>query len=110
MTEVQTPPTAALPPLVHPQISEQQAVIELDDFSLYYGPKRALWNFTLPIPGGTVTALIGPSGCGKSTLLRSINRLNDLIDNIRFEVPEPTTAAIAAISLGFFALSRRRKM
>src|SRR5262249_36772927 len=30
-----------------------------------------------------VTALIGPSGCGKSTLLRSVNRLNDLLDNVR---------------------------
>jgi len=33
----------------------------------------------------TVTAIIGPSGCGKSTFLRSINRINDLIPNIRVE-------------------------
>ena len=85
MTEVQTPATSTLPPLIHPQIGEQPPVIEIEDFSLYYGPKRALWSFTLPIPGGAVTALIGPSGCGKSTLLRSINRLNDLIDSVRFD-------------------------
>ncbi len=30
-----------------------------------------------------VTAFIGPSGCGKSTLLRCLNRMNDLIDNVR---------------------------
>ena len=30
-----------------------------------------------------VTAFIGPSGCGKSTFLRVINRMNDLIDNVR---------------------------
>ena len=30
-----------------------------------------------------VTALIGPSGCGKSTLLRCLNRMNDLIDDVR---------------------------
>jgi len=30
-----------------------------------------------------VTALIGPSGCGKSTLLRSVNRLNDLLPEVR---------------------------
>ncbi|MEO6033634.1 MAG: phosphate ABC transporter ATP-binding protein PstB, partial [Verrucomicrobiota bacterium] len=32
-----------------------------------------------------VTAFIGPSGCGKSTLLRCINRMNDLIDNVRID-------------------------
>ena len=30
-----------------------------------------------------MTAFIGPSGCGKSTFLRVINRMNDLIDNVR---------------------------
>jgi phosphate transport system ATP-binding protein len=39
----------------------------------------------MKVPRGKITALIGPSGCGKSTLLRSINRLNDLIDNVRIE-------------------------
>ena len=37
----------------------------------------------MPIPQGKVTALVGPSGCGKSTLLRSVNRLNDLVQNVR---------------------------
>ena len=32
-----------------------------------------------------MTALIGPSGCGKSTLLRCLNRMNDLIDDVRTE-------------------------
>ena len=32
-----------------------------------------------------VTALIGPSGCGKSTCLKTINRMNDLVDNCRIE-------------------------
>jgi phosphate transport system ATP-binding protein len=32
-----------------------------------------------------VTALIGPSGCGKSTLLRCLNRMNDLIDELRID-------------------------
>ena len=30
-----------------------------------------------------MTAFIGPSGCGKSTLLRCLNRMNDLIDDVR---------------------------
>ena len=32
-----------------------------------------------------VTALIGPSGCGKSTLLRNINRMNDLVPDVRHQ-------------------------
>jgi phosphate transport system ATP-binding protein len=32
-----------------------------------------------------VTAFIGPSGCGKSTFLRTLNRMNDLIDNVSIE-------------------------
>jgi phosphate transport system ATP-binding protein len=32
-----------------------------------------------------VTAFIGPSGCGKSTFLRTLNRMNDLIDNVTID-------------------------
>jgi phosphate transport system ATP-binding protein len=39
----------------------------------------------LEIRPNHVTALIGPSGCGKSTYLRSLNRMNDLIDDVRIE-------------------------
>jgi phosphate transport system ATP-binding protein len=53
------------------------------NLNLYYGEKQALKNISLDIPANRVTALIGPSGCGKSTFLRSLNRMNDLIDNVR---------------------------
>jgi phosphate transport system ATP-binding protein len=43
-----------------------------------------LFDVNLKFPRGKVTALIGPSGCGKSTLIRSINRLNDLVDSVRY--------------------------
>ncbi|MGQ0662649.1 MAG: phosphate ABC transporter ATP-binding protein PstB [Pseudomonadota bacterium] len=52
-------------------------------FSLWYGAKQALFDIDLEVQKGLVTALIGPSGCGKSTLLRALNRMNDLIDNVR---------------------------
>ena len=57
-------------------------VIGIDKFSLWYGETQAIFDIDLAIERGKITALIGPSGCGKSTLLRSINRLNDLIDNV----------------------------
>ncbi len=59
------------------------ALIEVDDFSFFYGGKQALYNIRLQMPERKVTALIGPSGCGKSTLLRSINRMNDLVDDAK---------------------------
>ncbi|MCU0959437.1 MAG: phosphate ABC transporter ATP-binding protein PstB [Pirellulaceae bacterium] len=60
-----------------------KTVLEISAFSLWYGEKQALYDVTMSVPEGKVTALIGPSGCGKSTLLRSVNRMNDLIDSVR---------------------------
>jgi phosphate transport system ATP-binding protein len=72
-------------PAVHPELAQREAVIEIDDFNLWYGPAKAIHGVSMNIPRGEVTALIGPSGCGKSTLLRSINRMNDLIGGVRVE-------------------------
>jgi phosphate transport system ATP-binding protein len=59
------------------------AIVEVRELSFYYGQSLALKEVTLDILRHQVTALIGPSGCGKSTLLRCLNRMNDLIDDIR---------------------------
>jgi phosphate transport system ATP-binding protein len=59
--------------------------IEIENISLYYGDSKALKNISLVLGEKIVTAFIGPSGCGKSTLLRCLNRMNDLIDNVRIE-------------------------
>lgn len=56
--------------------------ISVRDLNLFYGKKQALVDVSLDIPVQKVTAFIGPSGCGKSTFLRTINRMNDLIDNV----------------------------
>ena len=71
--------------VVHEQVREEQAVLEIDDFDLWYGTKQALYSVDMKVPAGKVTALIGPSGCGKSTLLRSVNRMNDLIASVRID-------------------------
>jgi len=60
-------------------------LINIENLALYYGPSRALKNISLALDERVVTAFIGPSGCGKSTLLRCLNRMNDLIDNVRIE-------------------------
>jgi len=51
--------------------------------SFFYGAKQALFDISMAIPTGRVTAFIGPSGCGKSTLLRCFNRMNDTIPGTR---------------------------
>jgi phosphate transport system ATP-binding protein len=60
-----------------------QIKVSTENLHLYYGAMEALKGISVNIPGRSVTALIGPSGCGKSTFLRSINRMNDLIPNVR---------------------------
>ncbi len=68
-----------------PEVACACSVIETEKFSFYYGSKMGVKDISMNIYPCTVTAIIGPSGCGKSTFLRSINRINDLIPNIRVE-------------------------
>ncbi len=53
------------------------------DLNLYYGDFQALKSINMEIYEGDITALIGPSGCGKSTFLKTLNRMNDLVDNVK---------------------------
>ncbi|MFI5202609.1 MAG: ATP-binding cassette domain-containing protein, partial [Candidatus Kapaibacterium sp.] len=57
--------------------------ITTKDLNLFYGAKQALRNISLDIAENQVTAFIGPSGCGKSTYLRTLNRMNDLIGDVK---------------------------
>ncbi len=58
-------------------------IITTRDLCLWYGTNQALKNITVSIPEKSITALIGPSGCGKSTFLKTLNRMNDLIPEVR---------------------------
>lgn len=60
-------------------------IIETKDLHLWYGNFEALKGITLDIPAHEITALIGPSGCGKSTYLKTLNRMNDLVEDCRVE-------------------------
>jgi len=55
------------------------------DVNVYYGDKQAIIDVSLDIGRNEITAMIGPSGCGKSTFLRTMNRMNDIIPDCRFE-------------------------
>ncbi len=62
---------------------DSKYIITVDDMCLWYGQTQALKNINMNIPRGSITALIGPSGCGKSTFLKSLNRMNDLIPDVK---------------------------
>jgi phosphate transport system ATP-binding protein len=75
----------SVPAEIHDQVRGEEAVVEIRDFCLWYHTKQALFHVAMSVPRGKVTSLIGPSGCGKSTLLRCVNRMNDLIPNVRIK-------------------------
>ena len=84
------------PTFYHLKEGAQGPNLTIEDFSLWYGQSRALWNINLKAQKGMVTSLIGPSGCGKSTLLRSLNRMNDLVDGVK------TTGQVALDGMPIF--------
>lgn len=59
------------------------AIIEVRDLSFFYGKFQALKSISLDFAVNKITALIGPSGCGKTTFLRTLNRMTDLIEDVR---------------------------
>ena len=56
--------------------------LSIKNLDLFYGDNQALKDINIDIKENKFTALIGPSGCGKSTFLRTLNRMNDLIENV----------------------------
>ena len=58
-------------------------IVTTNDLCLWYGKTQALRDINISVPEGSITALIGPSGCGKSTFLKTLNRMNDLVPDVR---------------------------
>ena len=58
-------------------------IITVRDLCLWYGNHQALKDISVDIPEKSITALIGPSGCGKSTFLKTLNRMNDLVPDVK---------------------------
>ena len=64
---------------------EAKTKIVTRDLNLYYGENHALKNINLELYEKKITAFIGPSGCGKSTYLKTLNRMNDLVPNVKIQ-------------------------
>ncbi|HQT94207.1 MAG TPA: phosphate ABC transporter ATP-binding protein PstB [Thermoanaerobaculaceae bacterium] len=83
-----TPPPDVAPPRLTvpeptagvqgPPATAAQTKISVRGLSFYYGEQQALFDNSLDVPAGSVTAIIGPSGCGKSTHIRVYNRIFEL--------------------------------
>lgn len=58
---------------------------EISHLNLHYGAFHALKDINMNIKKNQITAFIGPSGCGKSTFLKTLNRMNDLVDNVTID-------------------------
>ncbi len=92
-TEVKTETTAGAQTMAQngdaspatPEKTQPEVKMSAKQLNLWYGDTQALYDINLDMYSREVTALIGPSGCGKSTFLRCLNRMNDLIPQVRLE-------------------------
>ena len=60
-----------------------ESKLTVRNLDLYYGDNHALKSVNMDILENKITAFIGPSGCGKSTFLKTLNRMNDLVPNVK---------------------------
>lgn len=58
---------------------------DISNLNLHYGDFHALKDVSMQIEANKITAFIGPSGCGKSTFLKTLNRMNDLVENCKID-------------------------
>ncbi len=63
----------------------EKSKIIVNNLNLHYGDNHALKDVNMKIRDHAITAFIGPSGCGKSTFLKCINRMNDLVENVKID-------------------------
>ena len=94
------------PPTTRPAATPKFRIRHLE---FWYGDKQALFDVSLEAAERSVLALIGPSGCGKSTFLRTLNRMNDLIDNTR-HIGEVALDGIDIFSRGVNMVDLRRRV
>ena len=58
---------------------------DISNLNLHYGDFHALKDVNMQIEANKINAFIGPSGCGKSTFLKTLNRMNDLVENCKID-------------------------
>ncbi len=61
----------------------ENPVLTIEQFNAFYGDNHVLKDVSFSVPSNKVTAIMGPSGCGKTTLIRCINRMHELVANVK---------------------------
>jgi len=60
-------------------MNDQRTRLVAESLDAWFGSIHAVHGISLPVPEGSVVAIIGPSGCGKSTFLRCLNRMHETV-------------------------------
>ena len=70
-------------------MADKDIILEVRDLKKYFksptGTLHAVDGVNFSIRRGETLGLVGESGCGKSTLLKSLNRMNDLVPDVRHQ-------------------------
>ena len=66
-------------------MTDKKPKFDIEKLNLHYGSFHALKDINMQISAHEITAFIGPSGCGKSTFLKTLNRMNDLVENVKID-------------------------
>lgn len=60
-------------------------ILNIEDLHIHIGENHILKGINLDLYKNCVTAIMGPSGCGKTTLIRSINRMHELLPEVKVQ-------------------------
>jgi phosphate transport system ATP-binding protein len=58
---------------------------DIKNLDTFYGKNQALKSISMDIVSNRILGIIGPAGSGKTSFLRTLNRLNDLVQNFHVE-------------------------
>ena len=67
------------------QSKDKTIALVIDDLTVAYNSKPAIWDVDLQIPEGVLSAIVGPNGAGKSTLIKAaLNLIPRAAGTVRF--------------------------
>ncbi|MFP4321603.1 MAG: metal ABC transporter ATP-binding protein [Anaerolineales bacterium] len=59
----------------HTNTLQEPTALSVDDLTVAYNSKPAIWDVDLEVPEGVLMAIVGPNGAGKSTFLKAVLNL-----------------------------------
>ena len=62
-------------PLARSMAESSALALSVDDLTVAYDEKPAIWDIDLAVPEGVLMGIVGPNGAGKSTLIKAVLNL-----------------------------------